>query len=250
MCGIVGFFDWNGFDATSGARLAEDMAKAIIHRGPDDAGVWVDDASGIALAHRRLSIVDLSAAGHQPMLSASGRYVIAYNGEIYNHAELRRTLESSGNGYDWRGHSDTETILACIEVYGLEKALQKFNGMFAIALWDKQEKALYLARDRIGEKPLYFGCQNNVWLFGSELKALRIHDNFVSDINRDALCLYLRHNYIPAPYSIYAGIGKLPPGSYVRLDTHTIDATPVPFWTLDDKISDGKINAFAGQQKH
>ena len=248
MCGIAGFFDQNGFDASAGTRLAEDMAKAIMHRGPDGAGVWVDDAAGIALAHRRLSIVDLSEAGHQPMLSKSGRYVLAYNGEIYNHVELRNELESLDNGYDWRGHSDTETVLACIEVYGLEKALQKFIGMFAIALWDKNEKALYLARDRIGEKPLYFGRQNNVWLFGSELKALRVHHEFTSDINRDALCLYLRHNYIPAPHSIYEGIGKLPPGSYVRLDANSIDATPVSFWTLDDKISNSKANAFTGSE--
>lgn len=248
MCGIAGFFDPNGFDATAGTQLAQDMAQAIIHRGPDDAGVWVDDAAGIALAHRRLSIVDLSEAGHQPMLSASGRYVLIYNGEIYNHVELRDELEASGNGYDWRGHSDTETALACIEVYGLEKALQKFIGMFAIALWDKNEKALYLARDRIGEKPLYFGRQNNVWLFGSELKALRVHHEFTSDINRDALCLYLRHNYIPAPHSVYDGIGKLPPGSYVRLAAHIIDAVPVPFWTLDDKVSNGKVNPFAGSE--
>ncbi|ADE40205.1 asparagine synthase (glutamine-hydrolyzing) [Candidatus Puniceispirillum marinum] len=248
MCGIAGFFDQKGFDATAGTQLAKDMAKAIIHRGPDDAGVWVDDAAGIALAHRRLSIVDLSAAGHQPMLSASGRYVLAYNGEIYNHTELRNALEASGKGYDWRGHSDTETALACIEAYGLEAALQQFVGMFALALWDKQEKALYLARDRIGEKPLYFGRHNNIWLFGSELKALRVHHEFTSAINRDALCLYLRHNYIPAPYSIYDGIGKLPPGSYVRLDAHTIDAAPVPFWTLDDKVSNGKANAFDGSE--
>jgi len=248
MCGIAGFFDQNGFDSTSGSRLAEDMAKAIIHRGPDDADIWVDDAVGIALAHRRLSIVDLSEAGHQPMQSASGRYVLAYNGEIYNHAELRSELEASGNGYDWRGHSDTETALACIEAYGLEKALQKFIGMFALALWDKHEKALYLARDRIGEKPLYFGRQNNAWLFGSELKALRVHHKFNSEINRDALCLYLRYNYIPAPYSIYEGIGKLPPGSYVRLVANSIGATPVPFWTLDDCVSNGKANAFAGSE--
>jgi asparagine synthase (glutamine-hydrolysing) len=248
MCGIAGFFDRNGFDVTSGSQLAEDMAKAIMHRGPDDAGVWVDDAVGIALAHRRLSIVDLSAAGHQPMLSASGRYVIAYNGEIYNHTELRSELEVSGKGYDWCGHSDTETALACIEAYGLERALQKFIGMFAIALWDKQDKALYLARDRVGEKPLYFGRRNNIWLFGSELKALRAHREFTTEINRDALCLYLRHNYIPAPYSVYKGIGKLPPGSYVRLDATTHDAKPVSFWTLEDNISNGKANAFAGSE--
>lgn len=246
MCGIAGFFDRNGFDATNGSHLAEGMAKAIMHRGPDDSGVWVDAAAGVALAHRRLSIVDLSEAGHQPMLSASGRYVFAYNGEIYNHAELRNELEASGKGYDWRGHSDTETALACIETYGLEKALQKFIGMFAIALWDKQDKALYLARDRIGEKPLYFGRHNNVWLFGSELKALLVHNEFSTEINQDALCLYLRHNYIPAPYSIYEGIGKLLPGSYVRLDATTNDAKPVSFWTLDDHVADGKTNAFAG----
>lgn len=246
MCGIAGFFDPNGFDATNGFHLAEDMAKAIMHRGSDDSGVWVDAGAGIALAHRRLSIVDLSGAGHQPMLSASGRYVLAYNGEIYNHAELRSELEVSGKGCDWRGHSDTETALACFEAYGLERALQKFIGMFAIALWDKQEKALYLARDRIGEKPLYFGRHNNVWLFGSELKALRVHHEFTSEINRDALCLYLRHNYIPTPYSIYKGIGKLLPGSYIRLADTTHDVKPVSFWALYDHVADGNTNPFAG----
>ncbi|MHB8938517.1 MAG: asparagine synthase (glutamine-hydrolyzing) [Thiobacillus sp.] len=212
MCGISGFLTRT--DAGPSSVIARRMADAISSRGPDDSGVWVDEAAGIALAHRRLSILDLSPHGHQPMLSHCGRYVIAFNGEVYNFAALREELEKTGVAPAWRGHSDTEVMLAAIAAWGLEAALKKFVGMFAFALWDREARTLSLARDRLGEKPLYYGWQGETFLFGSELKALRAHPAFRAEIDRDALALFLRHNAVPAPYSIYQGIYKLPPGSY------------------------------------
>ena len=235
MCGIAGFIDYRGIDASKADALGHRMAKAIIHRGPDDQGVWVDDSNGVVLAHRRLSIIDLSAKGHQPMSSANGRYVVVFNGEVYNHLLLRSQLESQGLAPQWRGHSDTETILALIEAYGLETSLQKMLGMFALALWDKEERALFLARDRIGEKPLYYGTQGEVSFFASELKSLRRHPAFRPEINRDALCLYLRHNYIPQPYCIYNDIFKLPAGHLIKLATGEL---PKPYWSLDNVVFD------------
>ncbi len=218
MCGITGLIDPN-LQSDSALALQNDvtcMADCLAHRGPDDSGVWVDAAVGVALGHRRLSILDLSPLGHQPMYSASGRYVIVFNGEIYNYLELRHELEQLGN-VTWRGHSDTEIMLAAFEAWGVKAALQRFIGMFAFALWDRRERTLFLARDRLGEKPLYYGWSGGVFLFGSELKALRAHPAFTATINRDALTLLLRHNYIPAPYSIYQGIAKLPPAAFATL---------------------------------
>ena len=188
------------------------MALAIQHRGPDDAGVWASVQTGIALGHRRLSIIDLSPAGHQPMQSASGRFVVAFNGEIYNHLELRAELQSTATVPAWRGHSDTETLLAAFEQWGVEATLQKTVGMFAIALWDERERTLHLARDRFGEKPLYYGWVNGAFVFGSELKALRAYPGFANPVSREALALYMRFTYVPAPHSIYQGIYKLEPG--------------------------------------
>ena len=192
--------------------LATRMAQAIVHRGPDDAGAWADAQAGVALGFRRLSIVELSAAGHQPMHSASGRYVITFNGEIYNHMDLRLELP----GLAWRGHSDTETLLAGFEAWGIEETLKKTVGMFAIALWDTQTRTLHLTRDRFGEKPLYYGWvgsgSNAAFVFGSELKALRAHPAFVNPVSREALALYMRFTYVPAPHSIYQNIFKLEPG--------------------------------------
>lgn len=237
MCGLSGFFMPAGLAANAGG-VARRMADAITHRGPDDAGVWVDEAAGIALAHRRLSILDLSPAGHQPMASSSGRYVIAFNGEIYNHLDLRAELAKVGSDETprsqspggaarfWRGHSDTETLLAAFEAWGIEATLKKCVGMFALALWDRETRTLTLARDRLGEKPLYYGWQGEAFLFGSELKALRVHPAFRGEIDRDVLALYLRHNYVPAPYSIYRGIAKLPPGSWLTLAADTPVGAP------------------------
>ncbi|NJD06506.1 MAG: asparagine synthetase B, partial [Methylococcaceae bacterium] len=186
MCGLTGFWQAGGFDAEAARPIAERMAVRLAHRGPDAAGVWLDPLDGIALAHRRLAVVDLSSAGHQPMHSASQRYVLVFNGEIYNHGELRQEL-TAGGGQAWRGHSDSETLLACIEAWGLEKTLQRACGMFAIALWDRRDGVLSLARDRFGEKPLYYGFQGSRLLFASELKAFAAHPDFAADIDRGAL---------------------------------------------------------------
>ena len=215
MCGLTGGWSRQRFDDLKDALPG--MTGALVHRGPDDDGQWFDPEAGIALGHRRLAIVDLSPAGHQPMASATGRWVIAYNGEIYNHQDLRVALEASGKAPPWRGHSDTETLLAAIEAWGVPAALERSAGMFAFALWDRDERTLWLARDRFGEKPLYYGWNRGVFLFGSELKALQAFPGFSAVVDRQALALYLRHNAIPAPYSIHQGIRKLLPGHWLRL---------------------------------
>ena len=232
MCGVVGFWTKNPL-ADRAAQIGQ-MTEQISHRGPDDSGTWLDENVNLALGHRRLSILDLSAAGHQPMISACGKYVLTYNGEIYNHQELRNELEKNTD-IKWRGHSDTETLLYSLAEWGIEKTLQQLNGMFAFALWDKSEHVLYLARDRIGEKPLYYGRSGNMFLFGSELKALRAHTNWKSEINRDALTSYLRYNYIPSPYSIYRGIHKLPPAHFVKIQNNGADISHAHcYWNLAD----------------
>jgi asparagine synthase (glutamine-hydrolysing) len=214
MCGLTGFANFYCFndDAEFACRL---MTQQLAHRGPDDEGIWVDRDAGVALGHRRLAIQDLSPSGHQPMASSSGRYVIAFNGEIYNFRLLRSELV--GRNVTFRGQSDTEVILEAVEAWGIEPALKLFIGMFAFALWDRQERVLTLARDRLGEKPLYYGWQGKTLLFGSELKALYAHPHWQGAIDRNALSLYLRHNYIPAPYSIFTGIHKLMPGTLLQI---------------------------------
>lgn len=221
------------------------MAQAILHRGPDDSGTWLDASHGIALAHRRLSILDLSPAGHQPMHSGSGRFVLVFNGEIYNHLELRKQLELQDVAVAWRGHSDTETLLACVDAWGLERTLSASVGMFALALWDRRERTLQLARDRMGEKPLYYGWQNGALLFGSELKALLRHPAFERRVDRDALALLLRHNYIPAPYSIWKGISKLEPATVLTLAENRPGARPVPYWSLSQVAEKGAQNTLS-----
>lgn len=239
MCGIAGF--WGGNHAPA---LAERMAARLESRGPDDAGVWADAAAGLALAHRRLSILDLSPAGHQPMASPCGRYVLVYNGEIYNHRDLRAELEREGGAFDWRGHSDTETLLAALRHWGVQGALERVNGMFAFALWDARERALYLARDRMGEKPLYYGRSADTFLFGSELKALAAHPDWQGDVDRDALALFMRHNYVPAPWSIYRGIAKLPPAHLVAIRECGRDVgEPVCYWDLGRVAEQGVAHA-------
>lgn len=247
MCGITGFLDTRqskGHDEL--AVIVRRMATSLRHRGPEDEGVWVDPASGIAFGHRRLSIIDLSPAGHQPMHSACGRYVITYNGEIYNFKALRQELESEGQTF--RGHSDTEVMLAGIASWGVEAALKKFNGMFAFALWDRQERVLYLSRDRAGEKPLYYGWAGSTLLFASELKALHHHPDFRGEIDRGALTVYLRHDYIPAPHSIYKGVYKLIPGTLLTIRGFGSDASPKPFWSAKQAAEDGLSNPFTGTE--
>src|SRR5438445_13709311 len=251
MCGIAGFVGPAGLmsqDAMEG--VARDMGDRLRHRGPDDAGVWVEPACGLALSHRRLAIIDLTEHGHQPMLSADGRFVIVFNGETYNFGDLRTELESLGHKF--RGHSDTEIMLAAIVQWGLQTALKRFNGMFAFALWDRQERLLYLARDRMGEKPLYHGWSGGVFLFGSELKALRAHPQWQGQIDRNALALFMRHNYVPAPHSIYCGIFKLMPGSVLSLPTVSVKPgvlpKPVPFWSMKTVAESGVRQPFAGTE--
>jgi asparagine synthase (glutamine-hydrolysing) len=224
------------------------MISTLQRRGPDGSGTWHARESGFAMAHRRLAIVDLSPAGHQPMISASARWVIAYNGEIYNHLDLRRQLQDQGGLPHWRGHSDTETLLACIEAWGVEGTLEKIVGMFAFAIWDRTERELVLARDRMGEKPLYYGWQGQTFLFGSELDALKTHPAFTSTIDRDALALLLRHNYIPAPYSIYKGIQKLCAGSWIKITPGSRDVLPTRYWSLTEVAERGSSHPFEGTE--
>lgn len=229
MCGIAGY--WS--DGYADPDIAEQMADRITNRGSDDQGVWTDQDSGLALAHRRLSILDLSPAGHQPMCSPCNRYVLVYNGEIYNHQELRAELYTEGGHFDWRGHSDTETLLAALSHWGIQDTLIRLNGMFAFALWDRKEQTLFLARDRMGEKPLYYGKVGNTFLFGSELKALAAHPHWKGDIDRDALALYMRYKYVPSPWSIYQGIAKLPPAHFVVIRGRGMQAEePQCYWDL------------------
>jgi asparagine synthase (glutamine-hydrolysing) len=225
------------------------MADTLRLRGPDDGGAWVDAEAGIALGHRRLAIIDLSREGHQPMHSSCGRYVIVFNGEVYNYQDIRHELEqeSQGPALPWRGHSDTEVALAAIGRWGIEAAVKRFIGMFAFALWDRTERVLYLVRDRMGEKPLYYGRMGGSILFGSELKALRAHPAFKGQIDRDALALYLRHNCIPAPYSIYRGIFKLPPGTMLAVaDRDASFPVPVQYWSAREAAEHGVAEPFAG----
>ena len=247
MCGLTGFWTRSPGSVDSSA-IAAAMADRLRHRGPDDGGVWVDADAGIALGHRRLAIVDLSPAGHQPMRSASGRWVLVYNGEIYNHHELRRELDAGGAAPPWCGSSDTETLLAAIDAWGVDGALRRSRGMFALAAWDRSERSLWLARDRIGEKPLYYGWQGDTFLFGSELKALRAHPAFEAGVDRGALALLLRHSYVPGPYTIYSGIRKLPPGSWIRLrhgERHTL---PEAYWSLAEVAERGLSDPFPGSE--
>ncbi len=247
MCAIVGFLAPRFPLALDRAAVVRDMASLLQHRGPDDEGVWVDAAAGIAFAHRRLAIVDLSSAGHQPMLSDCGRYCMVFNGEIYNHLELRKELPPAGA---WRGHSDSETLLRAVTAWGLEHALTKAVGMFAIALWDLKARTLILARDRLGEKPLYFGLHGGALLFASELKALRAYPGFKGEVDRQALALFLRYGAIPAPHSIYQGIFKLQPGMLLELSPADVlnNHLPAPkaYWSLSAIAQAGQRNRFSG----
>jgi asparagine synthase (glutamine-hydrolysing) len=221
MCGIAGIFTGKPVDRQFLDRHAEQMANALRHRGPDDAGAWLESEAGLALAHRRLAVIDLSPGGHQPMVSASGRYAISFNGEIYNHLDLRRELEECSAAPNWRAHADTESLLAAIERWGVEPTLQRCLGLFAFALWDRRDRVLTLARDRMGEKPLYYGWvgqgEGRAFLFGSELKALRRFPGFEAVVSGEAVNQFLRFAHVPSPLSIYSGIYKLPPGCVLRL---------------------------------
>ena len=259
MCGISGIFHGRAGDSSLPGVMAR-MSDRLLHRGPDDSGIWVDEPAGLALGHRRLAILDLSPAGHQPMHSACSRYVLAFNGEIYNHLQLRTELEGAGHAPAWRGHSDTETLLAGIAAWGLERTLQRCVGMFAMVLWDRQTSTLQLARDRFGEKPLYYGWvlqgAERALVFGSELKALKAYPGFDAPVCREALAQYMRFTAVPAPYSIYQGIFKLEPGCMLSI-SGAVPSVPVTaprppltlgglsllrWWALGDAVLAGAQN--------
>jgi len=248
MCGLAGFMAPDGFPADA-RDLLEAMTRRLVHRGPDEGGHWIDAAAGVALGHRRLSILDLSSAGSQPMQSHSGRYVLVTNGEIYNHLDIRTSLTKEGGRPAWRGHSDTETMLAAFDQWGIEAALEHFVGMFAFAVWDRQQRQLTLARDRLGEKPLYYGRQGGTLLFGSELKALRAHPDCPTTVDREQVAVYLHRGYVPAPRSIYSGILKLPPGCFLQVGAQPASPdlpAPRAYWSLAQVADRGLERPFRG----
>ena len=244
MCGIAGYVGKTSYPN----NCLDKMAKAINHRGPDDRGTWADEETGIGLAHARLSILDLSSAGHQPMHSVSKNFVMVFNGEIYNHNFLRTELESIAHR-NWLGHSDTETLLVAIEQWGLDKTLKKSKGMFAIALWDKRNKNLSLACDRIGEKPVYYGWINNQFVFASELKSIKKFPKFRNPIDRSSLALFLRFNSIPAPHSIYQDIYKIEPGQIIQLHADSKKVKIHTFWSIEEVYKKGSMSQFSGTPK-
>jgi asparagine synthase (glutamine-hydrolysing) len=257
MCGIAGIWTKRGLDE----RLLSRMAASLVHRGPDDDGIWSDAQAGIGFAHRRLSIIDISAAGHQPMVSASGRFVLSYNGEIYNHADIRATLDAEGER-DWRGHSDTETLLAAIDRWGMAGALERCVGMFALSCWDRERRTLSLARDRMGEKPLYYGWAGGLFAFASELKAIRLVPGFNNAIDPQSLDCLVRHAYVPTPRSIYCGLFKLLPGAILELSTAGSSAPEdfaglagtypelsiTPFWSLSAIAAKGAAEPLTDEE--
>ncbi|QXM26014.1 asparagine synthase (glutamine-hydrolyzing) [Elioraea tepida] len=253
MCGLVGFLSPGGFgDAASAIRTVEMMRDRIVHRGPDDAGTWLDAEAGLAFGFRRLSIMDLSPAGHQPMLSACGRYVIVFNGEIYNFGDLRDELEAARGGpHSWRGHSDTEVLLEAVAEWGVEATLRRTNGMFALAVWDRAERTLWLGRDRIGKKPLYYGWAGDSFLFGSELKALAAHPRFEAAISAEAVNDFLQLGYTLGPRTIFAATRRLPQGTMLRLDAAAAAARslpePRPYWSLREVALAGLEAQAAGR---
>ncbi|HJW90705.1 MAG TPA: asparagine synthase (glutamine-hydrolyzing) [Anaerolineales bacterium] len=247
MCGITGFWELPGLTAEELSERSGRMAAALAHRGPDDQDTWVDAKAGIAFGFRRLAILDLSPEGRQPMISACGRYVLVFNGEIYNFQELRRELQA--RGHTFRGRSDTEVMLAAFTEWGLEAALPRFIGMFAFALWDRAKRQLCLARDRLGIKPLYYGWAGQTLLFASELKALHMHPAFQGEVDRNSLALMMRYNVVPAPHSIYRGIHQLLPGCVLRLDSPLpTNREPHPYWTLEAAVERGQADPFHGSE--
>ena len=250
MCGIAGFISKKSGEEDELRIRVRRMSDRLVHRGPDDAGAWVDPKSGVALGFRRLSIVDLSEAGHQPMISACGRYVMVFNGEVYNAPELRPELENLGHRF--RGHSDSEVMLASFVQWGIRAAIERFVGMFAFALWDREERALHLVRDRLGIKPLYYGKIRGTLLFGSELKALLAHPDFEAVIDRGALALQMRYGYIPQPFSIYKDIAKVPPGTIVTVRTGADGACSLElqtYWSARQIVESGDANQFNGSEQ-
>ena len=253
MCGVTGFINPKFNEATEMQSVVRAMSFAIKHRGPDDNGEWIDIDEGIALGHRRLSILDLSQAGHQPMSSPNGRYVVAFNGELYNHLNIRSEIEHQlKNKISWRGHSDTETLAFAIEQFGIKKALQKFTGMFAIAIWNKVEKKLTLARDRFGEKPMYYGWIGDAFVFCSELKALKVYPQFKNLLDRESIDSFFQYSYIPSPRTIYKNIYKLCPASFIQVDAKTKafeDIRPEIYWSKESIVRKSVNNLFNNEHE-
>jgi len=245
MCGIVGFWNIDTL-VEDPMSLLECMTTSIIHRGPDDSGHMYDAKSGIGLGHRRLSILDLSPEGSQPMNSVTGRYSIVFNGEIYNFKTLRQALQNTGTRF--RGNSDTEVMLACLEAWGIEESLNQFNGMFAFALWDRQKHVLHLVRDRLGIKPLYYGWVGSLFVFGSDLRSIKALPSFTNEIDRGGVSLFLRHSYVPAPYTIYKGIRKMLPGNRVEIKFPEVEQWPISnaYWKPSKIITYGKDDLYEG----
>ena len=243
MCGIAGF--WRGEQPVDMEQVLRSMTSCMAHRGPDDEGSWFDSDHGVALGHRRLSIIDVSPLGHQPMTSASGRYVVVFNGELYNFLRVRTELVARGHAF--RGESDTEVLLAALEEWGVKEALQRLEGMFAVGLWDREEQTLTLARDRLGEKPLYYSVRDGGVVFGSELKALRRYPGQQFDIDRGALALFFRHHYIPAPHTIFQGVRKVLPGTFLTITRDGSFRTgETSYWSLTEVALRGASQPFRG----
>ncbi|MEI6268158.1 MAG: asparagine synthase (glutamine-hydrolyzing) [Methylococcaceae bacterium] len=249
MCGIAGVLVCgNGSKQTRLESVVRAMTDTLKHRGPDGAGVWEDGVIPLALGHRRLSILDVSPAGHQPMQSTCGRFVVTFNGEIYNHLKLRAEIDASGADITWKGHSDTETLLAVISTWGVEVALKKLVGMFAIALWDRENHALWLIRDRLGEKPLYWGWVGKHFAFASELKAFTRIPGWHVTVDRSALTQFFRYGYIPGPLSIYSSISKLMPGTWLRIEANSGIIVNGTYWSMRNAVKKGSIQPFSGSE--
>ncbi|HYK42935.1 MAG TPA: asparagine synthase (glutamine-hydrolyzing), partial [Thermoanaerobaculia bacterium] len=244
MCGLTGFLQTDGGSDTDMRLRVAKMSDSLRHRGPDDEGTWTDGSAGIALGFRRLAIIDVTPAGHQPMVSSDERWVLMLNGEIYNFGELRRELQESGSSF--RSRSDTEVILEGFVRWGLDRTIERLNGMFAIAAWDRRQRVLHLARDRFGEKPLYYGWMRNVFLFGSEIKALRAHPAFHADVDRNALALYSRFGYVPAPHSIFRGISKLPAATRIEVTAASREHRETRYWSPLEVARAGLEDRFRG----
>jgi len=244
MCGITGFWQTRRRDLTP-ADILDRMASSLFYRGPDDSGAYYDGSSGLGLAFRRLSILDLSPQGHQPMASSSGRYKIVFNGEVYNFQEIRRQLPL----HTWRGGSDTEVMLEAFEQWGIEPAVKKFVGMFAFAVWDRAESTLHLVRDRLGIKPLYYGHVGSDLVFASELKAIRQYPGFAADVDRNALALFMRHNYVPTPHCIYKGLHKVKPGCLLSFTSAGATPRITSFWTANEVARSGVSNQLQSSEQ-
>ncbi|WP_298258656.1 asparagine synthase (glutamine-hydrolyzing) [Bradyrhizobium sp.] len=239
MCGIAGLLRPGGGEETELTAIARHMTDALAYRGPDAEGTWTRAPAGIAFGHRRLAVLDLSQAGHQPMHSDCGRFTVIFNGEIYNHLDIRSELEAAGAAPNWRGHSDTETLLCAVRHWGLESALQRFSGMFALALWDERERTLTLARDRFGEKPLFYGWSGRDLIFASELKALTTHPEWSPSLDRNALTSFMRYAYVPAPSTIWTDVRKLPAASYIIFTAGAVvGSLPAakPYWSQRETV--------------